>query len=128
MLARGRRQDVLLVGFTNPALQAANRQDAGRGRARCAASRPRRPRWTWSIEDDSRVGTIYFLMSEDNVRRQVRAALGELRLRRRRRSRPRALFLKSNPHPRAYGNFARLLGRYVRDEKADPAARRRSAG
>jgi N-acyl-D-amino-acid deacylase len=67
-------------------------------------------------EDGTRVGTVYFLMSEENVRRQIKlpwlsfgsdaasqAAEGP--------------FLKSNPHPRAYGNFARLLGRYTRDEK-----------
>jgi len=67
------------------------------------------------IEDDSRVDTAYFLMSEENVRAQTAlpwmsfgsdagapAAEG--------------VFLRSNTHPRAYGNFARLLGRYVRDE------------
>ena len=71
------------------------------------------------IEDDSRVGTIYFLMSEENVKRQVALpymsfgsdaeALA-----------PEGAFLKSNPHPRAYGNFARVLGKYVRDEKVIP--------
>jgi N-acyl-D-amino-acid deacylase len=68
------------------------------------------------IEDGSRVEAVYFLMSEDNLRKKLRlpwvsfasdagsvAAEGP--------------FLKSNPHPRAYGNFARWLGRYVRDEK-----------
>ncbi len=71
------------------------------------------------IEDDSRVGTVYFLMSEDNVRRQIglpwlsfgsdaEAPATE------------GVFLKSNPHPRAYGNFARVLGKYVRDEKVIP--------
>lgn len=67
------------------------------------------------IEDDSRVGAAYFLMSEDNVKRKIRrpwisfgsdaAAIA-----------PEGDFLKSNPHPRAYGTFARVLGRYSRDE------------
>jgi N-acyl-D-amino-acid deacylase len=68
------------------------------------------------IEDGSRVGVAYFLMSEDNVRRQValpwvsfdsdEAAPA-----------PEGVFLKSNNHPRAYGNFARVLAKYVREEK-----------
>jgi N-acyl-D-amino-acid deacylase len=69
------------------------------------------------IEDGSRVGTVYFLMSEDNVRRQTAlpwvsfaSDAGSLA--------PEGDFLKSNPHPRAYGNFARLLARYVREEHA----------
>ena len=67
-------------------------------------------------EDETRVGTVYFLMSEDEVRRKVAlpymdfgsdgAALSA-----------EGVFLKSGAHPRAYGNFARVLGRYVRDEK-----------
>ena len=68
------------------------------------------------IEDDSRVGVAYFLMSEENVRRQIALPWvtfgsdeGGYA--------PQGVFLQSNPHPRAYGNFARLLGRYVRDEK-----------
>ena len=71
------------------------------------------------IEDNSRVGTIYFLMSEDNVRKQIKmpwVSFGsdEASLA------PEGPFLKANPHPRAYGNFARLLGKYVRDEKIIP--------
>jgi N-acyl-D-amino-acid deacylase len=68
------------------------------------------------IEDGSRVGVAYFLMSEENVRRQVTLPWvtfgsdeGGYA--------PEGVFIRSNPHPRAYGNFARLLGRYVRDEK-----------
>ena len=69
------------------------------------------------IEDGSRVGAAYFLMSEDNIRREVvlpwvsfdsdEAAPA-----------PEGVFLKSNSHPRAYGNFARVLAKYVREEKA----------
>ena len=73
------------------------------------------------LADQGRSGAIYFLMSEDNVRKQ--AALpwvsfgsdGEA-------SAPEGIFLKSSTHPRAYGNFARFLGKYVRDEKVAPLA------
>jgi N-acyl-D-amino-acid deacylase len=68
------------------------------------------------IEDHSRVNTVYFLMSEDNVRLGIAqpwvsfgsdaAALA-----------PEGVFLKASTHPRAYGNFARLLGKYVREEQ-----------
>jgi N-acyl-D-amino-acid deacylase len=81
------------------------------------------------VEDGSRVGTIYFLMSEDNVRRELRlpwmsfgSDAGSIA--------SEGVFLNSNPHPRAYGNFARLLGHYVRDERLVPlqeAVRRLSA-
>ena len=71
------------------------------------------------IQNGTDVGTVYFLMSEDNVRREVRipwvsfgADAGAMA--------PEGVFLKSSTHPRAYGNFARLLGRYVRDEKLVP--------
>ena len=71
------------------------------------------------IEDGSRVGTVHFLISEENVRKQLAlpwvsfgSDAGSLA--------PSGVFLKSNPHPRAYGNFARFLGRYVRDEKIVP--------
>lgn len=71
------------------------------------------------VEDDSRVDTIYFMMAEDNVRRQIKlpwvsfgSDAGS--------DATEGVFLKYNPHPRAYGNIARLLGRYVRDEKLIP--------
>jgi N-acyl-D-amino-acid deacylase len=65
------------------------------------------------------VGTIYFLMSEDNVRRQL--ALPWVSFGADEDSQaPEGVFLKSNPHPRAYGNVARFLGHYVRDEKIVP--------
>jgi N-acyl-D-amino-acid deacylase len=71
------------------------------------------------IQDHSRVEVIYFLMSEDNVKKEIKlpymcfgsdaASMA-----------PEGVFLKSSTHPRAYGNFARLLGTYVRDEKVIP--------
>jgi len=70
-------------------------------------------------EDRTRVGVVFFLMSEDNVRKQVRlpwVSFGSDAS----SMAPEGVFLKSSTHPRAYGNFARLLGRYVRDEKLVP--------
>jgi N-acyl-D-amino-acid deacylase len=118
----------LLAEFHNPALK----HLTGKTLAAVAAARGKSPEETAMdlvIEDGSRVGTIYFLMSEDNVRRQLTQpwmAFGSDG------GAPSAegVFLQSNPHPRAYGNVARLLGRYVRDEKRVPlqeAVRRLSA-
>ena len=71
------------------------------------------------IQDGSRVGVVYFSMSEDNIRRQI--ALPWMSFCSDGQSlAPEGVFLKSNTHPRAYGNFARLLGKYVRDEKVIP--------
>ncbi|MBM3882191.1 MAG: D-aminoacylase [Verrucomicrobia bacterium] len=113
-LAAGSATNVLLVGFRNPALQPLT----GQTLAAVAQTRGKSPEETAMdlvVEDGSRVATVYFLMSEENVRRQLRlpwvtfdsdeASLA-----------PEGVFLKTNPHPRAYGNFARLLGKYVREE------------
>jgi N-acyl-D-amino-acid deacylase len=105
---------MLLAEFRNPAL----RQYVGKTLAEVARLRGTSPEETAMdlvVEDGSRVGTIYFLMSEDNVRRELRlpwmsfgSDAGSIA--------SEGVFLNSNPHPRAYGNFARLLGHYVRDE------------
>ncbi|HEU5170649.1 MAG TPA: D-aminoacylase [Gemmatimonadales bacterium] len=71
------------------------------------------------VRDGSRVGTVYFLMSEENIRKEIAlpwVSFGSDEG----APAPEGLFLQSNPHPRAYGNFARLLGRYVRDQKVIP--------
>ena len=68
------------------------------------------------VEDDSRVDTVYFTQSEDVVRKAV--ALPWVSFNSDEASvAPEGVFLKSNPHPRAYGSFARVLAKYVRDEK-----------
>jgi N-acyl-D-amino-acid deacylase len=70
-------------------------------------------------EDESRIGTLYFIMSEDNVKKELAKpwiSFGSDEA----SQAPEGLFLKANPHPRAYGNFARVLGKYVRDEKLLP--------
>jgi N-acyl-D-amino-acid deacylase len=67
-------------------------------------------------EDESRIGTVYFIMSEDNVKKELQKpwiSFGSDEA----SQAPEGPFLKSNPHPRAYGNFARVLGKYCRDEK-----------
>src|SRR5258708_13390607 len=67
-------------------------------------------------EDGSRVNTVSFRMTEENVRKELAlpwVSFGSDA----ESSAPEGIFLKSNPHPRAYGNFARLLGKYVREEK-----------
>ncbi len=109
---------IVLVGFATEKLKPLT----GKSLAEIATMRGRDPVDTLIdllLEDRSGIGTVYFLMSEENVRRQIQlpwvsfgsdaasmATEGD--------------FLKSSTHPRAYGNFARLLGRYVRDEKLIP--------
>ena len=114
-LAAGSPENVRVVGFKNPKLKVYT----GQTLAEVAKKRQKSPEETaldLVIEDGSRVATVYTMMSEDNVRKQIRlpwvsfdSDAGSMA--------PEGVFLKSNPHPRAYGNFARLLGKYVRDEK-----------
>ena len=68
------------------------------------------------IADSTRISTVYFMMSEDNIKKQLQlpyVSLGSDA----ESSAPEGVFLKSSTHPRAYGNFSRLLAKYVRDEK-----------
>lgn len=105
----------LLIGFKQDSL----RKYIGKTLAELAAIKKK----TWYetamdlvVSDGSRVDVVYFLMSEENVKKQIQlpymsfcsdaASMN-----------PAGVFLKSNSHPRAYGNFARLLGKYVREEK-----------
>ncbi len=117
-LAAGGPENILLVGFKNPALKPLT----GKTLAQVAAERGRSPEDTAMdlvVEDGSRVETIYFLMSEDNVRKEIALpwmSFGSDA----EASAPEGVFLGWMPHPRAYGNVARLLGKYVRDEKIIP--------
>jgi N-acyl-D-amino-acid deacylase len=108
-------EGILLAGFKNDKLKPL----IGKRLSEVARRRGKPPEevaMDLILEDDSRVETIYFMMSEDNVRRQI--ALPWLSFGSDAGSdAPEGVFLKYNPHPRAYGNFSRLLGRYVRDEK-----------
>jgi N-acyl-D-amino-acid deacylase len=111
----GSAENVLLIGFKNDTLKYLT----GKTLAEVAKMRNKSPEETAMdlvIQDGSRVGTVYFLMSEDNVRKQI--ALPWISLGSDEGSyAPEGVFLKSSCHPRAYGNFARLLGKYVREEK-----------
>ncbi len=117
-MAAGGPDNVVLIGFKTEALKPLT----GKTLAQVAAMRGTSAEETVMdlvVEDDSNVGAVYFTMSEDNVRREValpwvsfgsdgasQAAEG--------------VFLERSTHPRAYGNFARLLGKYVREEGCDP--------
>ena len=117
-LLAGSPDRVLLVGFKNDALKPLT----GKTLAEVARMRGKSPEETaidLVVEDDSRVETVYFLMSEDNVRKQI--ALPWVSFGSDAGSQaPEGVFLKSSVHPRTYGNFARLLAKYVRDEDVIP--------
>jgi len=113
-LAAGSPDRVLLVGFRADSLKYLT----GKSLAEVADFYGR----SWQetamdlvVKDGSRVGTVYFMMSEENVKKQIAlpwvsfgSDAGALAI--------REPYTLSNPHPRAYGNFARVVGRYVRDE------------
>ena len=115
MRAAGGAENVLIVVLRKPQLKPL----IGKTLAEIARERgvtPEEAAMDLVVEDESRVGSVYFLMSEDEVRRKVAlpfmsfgsdgsAVSAE------------GIFLKSSLHPRGYGNFARVLARYVRDEK-----------
>lgn len=119
MLAAG-ADNMLLVGFRNEDL----RRYIGRTLADVAKERGTSPEETAMdlvVEDGSRVQVVYFLMSEANVRKQV--ALPWMSFGSDAASMAaEGVFLEQSTHPRAYGNFARLLGKYVREEQALPLA------
>lgn len=113
-LSAGTPDNVILVGFKEDSLKYLT----GKTLAEVADLRGTSPEETAMdlvIADHSRVASVYFLMSEENVKRQIQipwvsfgSDAGSMT--------PEGVFLESNPHPRAYGNFARLLGKYARDE------------
>jgi N-acyl-D-amino-acid deacylase len=118
LLMAGSPDRVLLLSFTNDSLK----RFTGKTLAEVSKIYGKSPEETAMdlvITDSSRVGTAYFMMSEENIKRQIAlpyvsfgsdagapATSG--------------IFLKSMDHPRAYGNFSRLLGKYVREEKVIP--------
>ncbi|MSQ99537.1 MAG: D-aminoacylase [Xanthomonadales bacterium] len=114
-LGAGTPDNILLVGFKSEALKPLT----GKTLAEVAKMRGTDPRMTAMdliIEDDSRIGTVYFSQSEDVVRKAV--ALPWVSFNSDAASiAPEGVFLLSNTHPRAYGSFARVLAKYVRDEK-----------
>ena len=114
-LAAGSPENILLVSFKNDELKPLT----GKTLAEVAAMRGTSPEETAMdlvIEDGSRVGCVYFTMSEENVQKKIvqpwvsfGSDAGSLAT--------EGVFLKSNPHPRAYGTFARVFGKYVREER-----------
>lgn len=108
-------EDILLIGFKNDSLKYLT----GKSLAEVAEMRKSSPVETAMdlvVQDGSSVGAVYFLMSDENVKKQI--ALPYMSFGSDARSfAPEGVFLKSSTHPRAFGNFARLLGKYVRDEK-----------
>ena len=128
--AAGTTDGILLLEFKNEALKPLQ----GKSLTEVVKERGNGKDWPEVVmdlvhEDRTRVGVAFFLMSEDNVRKQIKlpwvsfgSDAGSMAT--------EGVFLKSKTHPRAYGNFSRLLGRYVRDEKLVPleeAIRRLSA-
>lgn len=106
---------MLLVGFRNDELK----KYTGKTLIEVAAERGTSPAETvldLVIEDRSRVETIYTFMSEENVRKKIRQPWMSFETDAASVA-PEGKFLESNVHPRAYGTFSRLLGKYVRDEK-----------
>ncbi|MDA2930764.1 D-aminoacylase, partial [Acidobacteria bacterium AH-259-O06] len=117
-LGAGSPENILLVGFKNEKLKPLS----GKTLAEVAKMRKKSPQETAMdliIEDESRVGTVYFTQSEENLRKKI--ALPWVSFCSDSPSlAPEGVFLKSSVHPRAYGSFARLLGKYVREEKILP--------
>ncbi len=117
-IAAGGPDRILLVGFKSEKLKPLT----GKTLAAVAEMRGKDPISTIMdliSEDESRIGTIYFEMSEENIKKELAKpwiSFGSDEA----SQAPEGVFLKSNPHPRAYGNFARVLGKYVRDEKVIP--------
>jgi N-acyl-D-amino-acid deacylase len=117
-LQAGSPDSILLVGFKNDELKPLT----GKTLAEVAELWDKSPEETAMdliIRDNSRVDTVYFSQSEENLRKKIAlpwvsfcsdsASLA-----------PEGIFLKSSTHPRAYGSFARLLGKFVREERLIP--------
>jgi N-acyl-D-amino-acid deacylase len=115
LLLAGSPKNVLLIAFKNPKLKPLTGKTLDEV-ARMRGKSPEETAMDLVIEDGSRVGTVYFLMSEDNVKRE--AALPWMSFGSDEASEaPEGVFLKSSSHPRAYGNFVRVLAEYVRKDK-----------
>ena len=111
---------VILVGFKTEALKPLTGKTLGEV-ARQRGRPPEEVAADLIVADETRIQVVYFGMSEENVRREV--AIPWMSFGSDAASQaPEGVFLKSSTHPRAYGNFARLLGNYIRDEKATTLA------
>ena len=114
-LATGSPDKILLIAFKSEKLKPLTGKTLGEV-ARMRHSSPEETAMDLVVEDDSRIGTVYFLMSEDNLRKQIvlpwlsfasdADSMGN-----------DGIFLKASAHPRAFGNFARVYAKYVRDDR-----------
>ena len=114
-IGAGSPNNILLVGFKSDKLKPLT----GKSLTEVAKMRGKDPITTIMdliAEDESRIGTIYLLMSEENVKKEMAKPWISFCSDEASQA-PEDVFLKSNPHPRAYGSFARVLGKYARDEK-----------
>ncbi len=117
-IAAGSPDRIILVGFKSDKLKPLT----GKTLAEVAKMRGKDPITTIMdliAEDESRIGTIYLVMSEENVKKEMAKPWISFCSDEASQA-PEGVFLKSNPHPRAYGSFARVLGKYVRDERVIP--------
>jgi N-acyl-D-amino-acid deacylase len=117
-LAAGGPEHIVLVGFKSEKLKPLTGKTLDEV-AKMRAKDPIDTAMDLIAEDKSRIGTIYFMISEENIKKELAKpwiSFGSDEA----SQAPEGVFLKSNPHPRAYGNFARVLGTYVRDEKVIP--------
>jgi N-acyl-D-amino-acid deacylase len=116
MLGAGSPENVLLIGFAKDSLKKLYMGKTLGAVAKLHGKSAEETAIDLVIADSTRIETVYFLMNEENVKRQITlpymsfgSDAGSMA--------SEGVFLKSSAHPRAYGNFARLLGKYVRDEK-----------
>ena len=117
-LLAGSPDRIILSAFGSNALKPLTGKSLGEV-ARMRGKSPEETAVDLVIEDDGATGAIFFLMSEENIRKGIAqpwVSFGSDEG----SPAPEGVFLKSNPHPRAYGNVARLLGKYVREENVIP--------
>ncbi len=117
-LAAGSPDRVILVAFKADSLKQYTGKTLGEV-AKLRGTSPEEAAMDLVIKDGTRVGTIYFLMSEENIAKQLKMPWVSVGSDAESQA-PEGVFLKSNPHPRAYGSFARVLGKYARQDKVIP--------
>jgi len=114
----GSPDNVILLQFNQDSLKKFNGKTLAEV-ARIRGTSPEETAMDLIIQDSTRVGVAYFLMKEENLQKQVSlpwVSFGSDAF----SAAPEGVFLKSSTHPRAYGNFARVLAKYVRAEKRMP--------
>jgi len=113
----GSPDKVLMLGFKLDSLKKYNGKTLAEV-AKLRGSTPEETAMNLIIEDSTRIEVAYFLMNEDNVKKQVALPWVSFGSDEASYNATDSAFLKYHAHPRAYGNFVRVIGHYVRDEKA----------